>query len=106
MREPTEMELRVAQALIGVHPTLKIPPDGIPAAWQQIPESLKDFMLQMARAAIRAMREPTPEMLDAVKLAWRTPGQTHGQKHMPGLKADYERLIDAASPPDVPRETV
>ena len=52
-REPTEMELRVAKALIA---TVRL-------QWDAVPES-HPILLAEARAAIRAMREPTDEMMN------------------------------------------
>ena len=76
MREPTEMELRVAKAIIdsGIRGDL----------------ADDEWTLLASRVAIRAMRSPTEDILEA------------GAKAHPDDKM-YERcwnaMIDAASPP-------
>ena len=60
MRKPTEMELRVAEAILG---TLAVP--GVPLiknTMALLSEKNRAKVLEQSRAAIRAMREPTPEM--------------------------------------------
>ena len=69
-REPTEMELRVAEAMGGV--------------------GCDDYWVGLARAAIRAMREPTTEMLRDALIGM--PVRTEP------AAAIWEVLIDAASP--------
>jgi len=69
-REPTEMELRVARAL-----SEKV---------------VSMDQLVMARAAIRAMREPTEEMVVA--------GYDNAYGRGADLCLDYGAMIDAASP--------
>ena len=84
MREPTEMELRVANAILGTLPGV---PVGVNAL-AMLTEKSRDTLLDQARTAIRAMREPTQTMLDA---ADRESG--------PGIWYDiWEAMIDAASP--------
>ena len=84
--EPTEMEDRVARAIAFI--------DGVPSdyltttrdAYLNIAPYLK-----MARAAIRAMREPTKEMIGAEFV--------YKNCHMcGGASEQYPRMIDAASP--------
>ncbi|CAB4156105.1 hypothetical protein UFOVP1301_58 [uncultured Caudovirales phage] len=74
-RAPTEMELRVAKALYEHE-------------WQSLPNSepfgdgCKDYWVSEARAAIRAMREPTTEMEARVIAALdKVMRENHG-KHM------------------------
>lgn len=61
---PTEMELRVARALYEV--------EGGPGQTPWESDTLKSYrenvMYKKARAAIQAMREPTPEMVEAADL--------------------------------------
>lgn len=83
-REPTEMELRVARAIADDTNGDLINPgdhDGGIAS------------LRIARAAIRAMREPAPEFFDALAATdkmWRELNST----------IVWRTFIDAASPPD------
>jgi hypothetical protein len=76
-REPTEMELRVAAVLRG------------PGAACFMSE---DDALETARAVIRAMREPTTDMLRDALIGM--PVRTEP------AAAIWEVLIDAASPED------
>jgi hypothetical protein len=71
-REPTEMELRVVEAVSGF--------------------GLGEDRLAVARAAIRAMRTPTTEMLRDALIGM--PVRTEP------AAAIWEVLIDAASPPE------
>ena len=85
IKEPTEMEDRVARAIAFA--------DGVPSdyltttrdAYLNIAPYLK-----MARAAIRAMREPTTEMLRDAGIAIAGNTEAHA--------AVWETMIDAASP--------
>lgn len=74
-REPTEMEMRVAKALIAT--------TGL--SWSDVPRS-HPIILNEARAAIRAMREPTEEMIEA------------GFDEDGGRYITWIRMIYAASP--------
>jgi len=74
---PTEMELRVAEAIKSVDDSK--PKGGLGATY-----------LSLARAAIRAMREPTTEMLRDALIGM--PVRTEP------AAAIWEVLIDAASP--------
>ena len=81
-REPTEMEKRVAQALIDngdVYP--------------------HNFCyIDAARAAIRAMRVPTDAMKDIV---WNNQEiRELVEDNTPPINAVWKAMIDAASPPD------
>lgn len=83
-REPTEMELRVARVL-----DPKAFGESDDSRLDTFYRNLRNAALEQARAAIRAMREPTPDMYDA--------GCTSFSEN----PADsYEAMIDAASPPD------
>jgi len=74
--EPTEMELRVAKAITRECQLAKGDP------------------VLMARAAIRAMREPYPEMAEAaIRTFVRENG---GIEHAPYMT--WRAMIDAASP--------
>ena len=78
-REPTDMEERVARAICNVSNR---------APWA---DENYDLFLDEARAAIRAMREPTPEMIGAEFV--------YKNCHMcGGASEQYPRMIDAASP--------
>lgn len=115
MREPTEMELRVAQALANNNwPNL---------TWGAFSVKAKEGLLSDARAAIQAVREPTKDMLAAALPingganddttsadaalaaeachALGTPENmmTLGIDGALGLIADWRAMIDAASPP-------
>lgn len=79
----TEMELRVAKALASVHPTINVTVPMMDEIWPTIPKDLRKFFLQMARAAIWAMREPTDEMVKAAMNAigyaqWTIPSEMPG----------------------------
>lgn len=79
-RKPTDMELRVAGALVD--------------AWH--PDMDWDDTIEAAKAAIRAMRVPTWEMLTTHRVPCAV-GDCPGY----GLsKVMYEKMIDAASPED------
>jgi hypothetical protein len=77
--KPTEMELRVAEAIKSVDDSK--PKGGLGASY-----------LSLARAAIRAMRTPTTEMLRDALIGM--PVRTEP------AAAIWEVLIDAASPQD------
>ena len=76
-RTPTEMELRVAEAIKSAD--YSKPTGGLGATY-----------LSLARAAIRAMREPTTEMLREAGL-----GATSSTEDIAYM---WEAMIDAASP--------
>jgi hypothetical protein len=76
-REPTEMELRVAEAIKS-------------ADYSKPAGGLGTTYLSLARTAIRAMREPTTEMLRDALIGM--PVRTEP------AAAIWEVLIDAASP--------
>jgi len=78
MTEPTEMELRVAMAI------------RISLRQQEISDN---FYVPEARAAIRAMREPTEGMLKA--------GRSDGMIPF-GATECWKPMIDAASPEHKP----
>jgi len=85
-RAPTEIELRVAKALYAVEN------HGLTGGWDMeftTPE-LREYWLESARAAIRAMRTPTTEMLRDALIGM--PVRTEP------AAAIWEVLIDAASP--------
>ena len=75
--KPTEMELRVAEAIKSVDDSK--PKGGLGASY-----------LSLARAAIRAMRTPTTEMLREAGL-----GATSSTEDIAYM---WEAMIDAASP--------
>src|ERR1051325_11932681 len=94
-RVPTEMELRVAKAIQqgGLYA-------GKPRPWESLDDLSHHSYVLMARAAICAMREPTPDMV---------PGASNGgavytdERSCPTCgqagTATYRMYIDAASPP-------
>jgi len=81
-RPPTEAEMNVAMAL-----------DAVIEDWFRDKSEAKLNTLDLARAAIRAMREPTPEM-EAEFMNLSGPLQ-RGEI---GPHDFWQRLIDAASP--------
>lgn len=94
MRESTEMELRVAKALID-----RI---GSPWPWNKMDQMIREMWIDHARAAIRAMHKATPAMWDA--------GAEAHQQYKRMTKDDdfldceslcnciYQDMIDVASP--------
>ena len=95
-RAPTEMELRVAEAMFRAQSAR----DG--SNWptdERVPPPFIDVRLSQARAAIRAMYWPTDEMIIAEMECeaefYRLPiGKSEDQ---PG---PWQAAIDAASPPE------
>lgn len=81
MRPPTEMELRVTQAILDKQLTGHGDPLARARAGVQA--------LDLARAAIRAMYEPTTAMM----MATRTKSVAHAIEN-------YKAMISAASPPE------
>lgn len=90
MTEPTEMELRVAKALC----------EEQGFDWDKQKSFLTSasggdneqlFYISQARAAIRAMREPTPDMIGPGKGALLYEGAAE-------IKQSWRSMIDAASP--------
>ena len=82
MTKPTEMELRVAEAAHNrcmADDWDDLNPNGIERA----------LWLETARAAIRAMREPTQEMTGIIDSG-----------HFKGWGPFWAAMIDAASPPE------
>lgn len=77
--EPTEMEMRVAEAIKSAH--YSKPAGGLGASY-----------LSLARIAIRAMREATTEMLREAGMV--VAGNTEAHATV------WETMIDAASPGD------
>jgi len=84
-RQPTEMELRVALAMCS---------EGVMAMPHQ-----RKYWIGRARAAIRAMRQPTAEMLHRgrVVLCEDKSGNAH-QAEDPYRGERWRQMIDAASP--------
>lgn len=82
---PTDMELRVARALYEV--------EGGPGQTPWESDTLKSYrenvMYKKARAAIQAMREPTPEM---------TSPHVHGEMWSKSRLTTWQAMINAASP--------
>lgn len=84
-REPTEMELRVAQAIVQAEFA------GETASFVcSVP--VRDWV-PLARAAILAMRVPTPQMIAAGLNCCNGDGERHKV-----LPHEYQNMIDAASP--------
>lgn len=98
-REPTEMELRVAEALNRC--AEKNSPTGLPFSTDA---SQSQFCLALARAAIRATRSPMKEMMEA---ADKHSGVFASGGYL-SERSDYEHpwengwyaAIDIASPPE------
>lgn len=90
-RAPTEMELRVAKVLMERAMDYITTPAWAERSWQQTNEGRAHY-INTARAAIRAMREPTTEMLRDALIGM--PVRTEP------AAAIWEVLIDAASPED------
>ena len=93
-REPTEMELRVAEALFN-HEHLKMPGSN----FAKEPKDLVAYWVEGARAAIRAMREPTQLM--TVRGTQLFVGPTFDdvtQIHEANGSEIWKRMIDTASP--------
>lgn len=88
----TEMIERVAAAIYAVQPHLNT---GKPVPWLELIGPLREKSIELARAAIEAMREPTEEMMDAGESADPTPERDTNAIRVWG------RMIDAAltSPP-------
>lgn len=90
MREPTEMELRAAQALAVARG----------CRWERCSDNDREMVIEEARAAIRAMREPTRAMRDdgaaefyGFNPEWNSPSEY--------ITDAWAAMIDAASPPEV-----
>jgi len=88
-RELTEMEERVAKALMERAMDYITTPAWVERSWQQSNEGRAHY-INTARAAIRAMRTPTTEMLRDALIGM--PVRTEP------AAAIWEVLIDAASP--------
>lgn len=84
--EPTEMELRVAKGICCG--------GQCSAERGYIKECQSGYFYSEARAAIRAMREPTAEMLEAFS---RT-GRSYDDDG-PDMPEGWQAMIDVASPP-------
>ena len=90
-REPTEMELRVARALQAEYFSQYGHVETTSSATLQPAPS----HFALARAAIRTMREPTPEIISALGAVPAASG-----RDWPNTRAAYSAMIDAASPPE------
>ena len=88
-REPTEMETRVASVLMERAMEYITTPAWAERSWQQSNEGRAHY-IKMARAAIRAMRTPTTEMLREAGMAIAGNTEAHATV--------WETMIDAASP--------
>jgi hypothetical protein len=81
---PTEMELRVARSLFYAH--------GSVFSWDEQDAEVVNYWINQARSAIRAMREPTPEMMFArAKLCSRRAGRVSDSEI-------WAAMMGAASP--------
>ena len=82
----SEMTDRVAKAIYECEPHINA---GEPIAWDDLQGPLRRVALIAARAAIEAMREPTPEMRLAV--------QCREENYLdPGQVDEWAVMIDAA----------
>ncbi|CAB4167820.1 hypothetical protein UFOVP868_54 [uncultured Caudovirales phage] len=88
-RAPTEMELRVAKVLMERAMDYITTPAWAERSWQQTNEGRAHY-INTARAAIRAMREPTTKML-------REAGMD-GVCSTEDVAFMWGEMIDAASP--------
>lgn len=87
-RDPTEMELRVAESLwIADAGGRRLEP------WSDIDPEWQARWVRSARAAIRAMREPTTDMLREAGIGSLVTTEENA--------GTWEVMIDAASPPEV-----
>jgi len=86
-REPTEMETRVAKVLYDLKQAGQFSREA-EHYWNL---GVRSWYFDQARAAIRAMREPTGGMLAAVDESMHPNWLAHRA---------YEVMIDAASPPN------
>lgn len=96
MRGLTKMEVRVAEAIQAAIPSprVRFTVDGVEISSHEIGIAWAECLL-IARAAIRAMREPTDqqyESLSATDKLWRELDS----------KTVWQTYIDAASPPETP----
>lgn len=87
-RSPTEMEKKVAKAIFDGWPHMIV---GLTRRkWEDIGPNDKDATwFPLARAAIRAMREPTKEMMSP---------QVHGELWSGDMASFWQAMTDAASP--------
>jgi hypothetical protein len=112
-REPTEIEMRVAAALarVALEDVLssgELAGQGssleLAIAALRAEKKLRDSYVGLARAAIRAMREPTEDMLDAGAIVEVDTGWGGRGSYKPVGDAyretRWKQMIDAASPPE------
>lgn len=108
MREPTEMELRVARAILLAPLSDDLKSQALADdTLDRMTEDQVGTMLKIARAAIRAMHEPTIEMLDDGLMAsieaecmsddGVTVGASEGDDP---FEIAWKAMIDCASPGD------
>lgn len=91
MSEPTEMELRVARAIFAA----------VAEDFDKLSGFVRMDALSQARAAIRAMREPTEEMVTAGFVAGNEADDPYGPgNHAVTAAPVWQAMIDAASPGD------
>lgn len=57
-------------------------------SWDQCADNFKDEMRRKARAAIEAMREPTPEIIEALERLLDIQGHSHTPKESWALLVD------------------
>lgn len=78
---------RVAAKLAGLHPAWRETP------WESIGSETRELFLVDARAVLQALREPSPEMVEA----GRTVLDEHGCNPLTGdAEASFTAMIDAA----------
>lgn len=110
MREPTEMELRVVKACClgwAYYKNLNVSYEVVQVACSWPKCGCGDGPIQRARAAIRAMREPTKEMIaegnDKIEydLDYGYPSTGPSVEILSTSARDaWRAMIDAASPPE------
>lgn len=87
-REPTEMELRVAKAMLASHESKLLAfPNGLELLLESLNPETRVSLFKQARAAIREMYTPTY----AMKCSYR---------QMDTGAENWQHYIDAASPPE------
>ncbi len=99
MTDVTEMELRVAKATYAqmlASPEYVKKYGFVPVQWDAVPDEIRHDWISCARAAIRAMREPTERIARKGAQAQWDCGDLVG---LPQATKIWQAMIDSASPP-------
>lgn len=92
----SEMLEKVARALWEIRPWGDEDSEqGIPT-WDTVPEDWKAAYIDMARAAVRALREPTEEMLEAVDCGGVRRQWLSGRMHVGSWHAMIDSILSEA----------